>query len=200
MVFSGEEQMMAELTRGRSAMLMTGHYCNWEWALSVSFYTPEDAEVYPVYQQLNNPDFNRLMLEIRSNLGGVCIEKNELVRSMFRMRKEGNKGIFGMISDQSPMAQFIRFRMNFLNQDTPVFLGTEQLARKYDCPVFYLDIQRVKRGYYKCQVIPVTLEPAATNEYEITSSFMHLLEGSIRRQPEFWLWSHNRWKHSNKES
>jgi len=63
--------------------------------------------------------------------------------------------------------------------------------------VFYLDIQRVKRGYYECKVVPVALEPSSTAEYEITNRFMSMLETSIRRQPEFWLWSHNRWKHSN---
>lgn len=197
MVFSDEELIMEQLRQGKSAMLMTGHYCNWEWALSVSYYTPEGTAVYPVYQRLNNPDFNEYMLQIRGHLGGHCVEKDDLVRSIFKMRKEELVGIFGMISDQSPMKKFIRYRMNFLNQDTPVFLGTEQLARKYDYPVFYLDIQRRKRGYYECKVVPVSLEPSTTPEYEITNRFMSMLETSIRRQPEFWLWSHNRWKHSD---
>lgn len=197
MVFTNEEVMMEQLRKGRSALLMTGHYCNWEWGLSISYYTPEGTAVYPVYQRLNNPDFNRYMLQIREHLGGYCVEKEELVRRMYRMRNEGVIGIFGMISDQSPMKKFIRYRMNFLHQDTPVFLGTEQLARKYNYPVFYLDIERRKRGYYECKVVPVSLEPSTTSEHEITNRFMSMLETSIRRQPEFWLWTHNRWKHSN---
>lgn len=197
MVFSNEDLMMEQLRMGKSAMLMTGHYCNWEWALSVSYYTPQGAAVYPVYQHLNNPEFNEYMLQIRGHLGGHCVEKDDLVRRIYTLRKEGLVGIFGMISDQSPMKKFIRYRMEFLNQDTPVFLGTEQLARKYDYPVFYLDIRRIKRGYYTCEVVPVSLEPSLTAEHEITNRFMKLLETSIRRQPGFWLWSHNRWKHSN---
>lgn len=197
MVFSNEELMMEQLRKGKSVMLMTGHYCNWEWGLSVSYYTPDGFKVYPVYQRLNNPGFEELMLEIRGHLGGDCIEKDELVRTMFRLRNENKQGIYGMISDQSPLKKFIRYRMEFLHQDTPVFLGTEQLARKYDYPVFYLDIRRVRRGYYECEVVPVSLEPASTAEYEITNRFMSMLEQSIHRQPEFWLWSHNRWKHSN---
>lgn len=197
MVFSDQELMMEQLRRGKSAMLMTGHYCNWEWGLSVSYYTPEGSTVYPVYQRLNNPEFNEYMLQTRGHLGGQCVEKDELVRTIYKLRNQGLVGIFGMISDQSPMKKFIRYRMNFLHQDTPVFLGTEQLARKYDYPVFYLDIQRVKRGYYECKVVPVALVPSSTAEYEITNRFMSMLETSIRRQPEFWLWSHNRWKHSN---
>jgi len=197
MVFSNEQLMMDQLRQGKSVMLMTGHYCNWEWGLSVSYYLPDGCKVYPVYQRLNNPAFEELMLEIRGHLGGQCIEKDELVRTMFKLRKEHKHGIYGMISDQSPLKKFIRYRMEFLHQDTPVFLGTEQLARKYDYPVFYLDVRRVKRGQYACDVVPVSLEPAATAEYEITNRFMSMLERSIRRQPELWLWSHNRWKHSN---
>jgi KDO2-lipid IV(A) lauroyltransferase len=197
MVFSNEELMMEQLRKGKSVMLMTGHYCNWEWGLSVSYYTPDGFKVYPVYQRLNNAGFEELMLEIRGHLGGYCVEKDELVRTMFRLRKENKHGVYGMISDQSPLRKFIRYRMEFLNQDTPVFLGTEQLARKYDYPVFYLDIRRVGRGYYECEVVPVSLEPALSAEYEITNRFMLMLEQSIHRQPEFWLWSHNRWKHSN---
>lgn len=197
MVFTDHELMMDYVKQGKSVMLMTGHYCNWEWALSVSYYMPPGTTVYPVYQRLNDPAFNKLILQIRGNLNGECVEKDELVRTMFRLRSEAKCGLFGMISDQSPLPRFIRYRMNFLNQDTPVFLGTEQLARKYNYPVFYLDIQRVRRGYYQCKVVPVSTEPSITSEYEITTRFMHLLQDSIERQPQYWLWSHNRWKHSN---
>jgi len=72
------------------------------------------------------------------------------------------------------------------------------LAKKYDYPVYYLDIKRVKRGYYHAVVIPIASNPTETEEYEITKKFMFILEKNIREQPEFWLWSHNRWKHSKK--
>lgn len=195
--FSGEELMLDTLRNGKSVFLMMGHYCNWEWVLSGSGYMPDGVGTYPIYQRLNNPDFEKLMLQIRGNLGGQCIEKDNLVRTIFKLRNEGKCGMFAMISDQSPMKKFIRYRMNFLNQDTPVFLGTEQLARKYDYPVFYMDMKRIRRGYYHCEVKTVTLQPQEEPEYEITTRFMRLLEDSIRRNPAFWLWTHNRWKHSN---
>ena len=198
MVFENLELLTAQAEEGKSVMLMTAHYCNWEWLSIISTYLPSDFKAYPAYQQLQNKHFDKLMLDLRNRYGAVSVEKDDLVRMMLNMRKEGKKGVFGMISDQSPMARFIRFRLEFLHQDTPVFLGTEQLAKKYDYPVFYLDIQRVKRGYYKAVVEPLSLNPTATAEHEITIAFMHRLEKDIHARPEFWLWSHNRWKHSKK--
>jgi len=84
----------------------------------------------------------------------------------------------------------------FLNQDTPVLTGTEVLARKFEYPVYYGEITRIKRGYYKCEFIPVSLEPTQTQEFEITEKYMQLLQKTIVAKPEYWLWSHKRWKHT----
>ena len=200
MIFENLELLTAQAQEGKSVMLMTAHYCNWEWLSIICAYLPDDFKAYPVYQQLKNKHFDKLMFQLRNRYGAVNVEKDDLVRTMLNMRREGVKGVFGMISDQSPMARFIRFRLDFLHQDTPVFLGTEQLAKKYNYPVYYLDIQRVKRGYYKAIVEPVALMPSETSEYEITKAFMLRLEKDILQRPEFWLWSHNRWKHSKKSA
>jgi KDO2-lipid IV(A) lauroyltransferase len=196
-VFHNDEIIQEFLKKGRTVMLMTGHYCNWEWSFSYHLHTPPNVAVCAVYQQLNNRHFDQFMLALRSRMGGHLIEKNDLLRTMHRHRTDAVTAVYGMISDQSPQRQFIRYRLNFLNQETPVFLGTEQLARKYDYPVFYIDIQRIKRGVYQCNAVPVELEPSKSAEFAITNRFMQLLETSIHRQPEYWLWSHNRWKHSN---
>ncbi len=199
MKFENMDLLLEQSRQGKSVMLMTAHYCNWEWALVINYHLTPDFLVYPVYQQLRDKHFDQLIYKIRSSYGAVNVEKDELVRKMLMMRKIGINGVFGMISDQSPMAHFIRYRMNFLNQDTPVFLGSEQLAKKYDYPVYYLDIQRVQRGYYRAVVKPIALNPTQTSEYEITTRFMKQLEEIILDKPEYWLWSHNRWKHSKKK-
>ncbi|MEA4983505.1 MAG: lysophospholipid acyltransferase family protein [Paludibacter sp.] len=196
MAFENLELLTAQAEQGKSVMLMTAHYCNWEWTSVICLHLPSDFKAYPVYQELKDKHFDKLMFQLRNRYGAVNIEKRDLIRTMLNMRNDSEHGVFGMISDQSPMARNIRFRMDFLHQDTPVFLGTEQLAKKYDYPVFYLDIQRVKRGYYKAVVEPLTLTPTETAEYEITKAFMQRLEKDIQQRPEFWLWSHNRWKHS----
>lgn len=198
MTFDNLDSLVKHAEQGKSVMIMMGHYCNWEWNIVFSLFMPEWIQCSPIYQRLKNKQFDALMLRLRSRYGAVNIERNKLIRSILEMKKEGVTGAFGMISDQSPKEKIIRYRMEFLNQDTPVFLGTEQLAKKYDYPVYYLEVRRLKRGYYKGTFIPISTNPVATEEHEITTKFMQMLEQTIQDRPEFWLWSHNRWKHSKK--
>jgi Kdo2-lipid IVA lauroyltransferase/acyltransferase len=198
MTIENLDLLVRHAEQGKSVMLMTGHYCNWEWAAAIGLHFPKDFVLYSIYQKLTNKKFDQFMLKLRSLYGGMSIEKNNLIRTILDMKKSGEKGVFGMISDQSPKASSIRYCLNFLHQDTPVFLGTEQLAKKYDYPVYYLDIKRVKRGYYHAVVVPIAPDPLVTTEFEITTKFMQCLAQSIQEKPEYWLWSHNRWKYTKK--
>jgi Kdo2-lipid IVA lauroyltransferase/acyltransferase len=189
--------IMEQYAKGRSIMLMSAHYGNWEWASAFALKLPEDMQIYNVYKRLNNKKFDNFMLEIRSKFKGQSVEIHNLLRTMVNLRKEGRVSVFGMISDQSPWVGNINHWNTFLNQDTPVITGTEQLAKKFDYPVFYIHIHRVKRGYYKFEYIPVSLEPTLTSEFEISNKYMEILEKKIQAAPEYWLWTHNRWKHSH---
>lgn len=189
--------IMEQYAKGRSIMLMSAHYGNWEWASAFALKLPEDMQIYNVYKRLNNKKFDNFMLEIRSKFKGQSVEIHNLLRTMVNLRKEGRVSVFGMISDQSPWVGNINHWNTFLNQDTPVITGTEQLAKKFDYPVFYIHIHRVKRGYYKFEYIPVSLEPTLTSEFEISNKYMEILEQKIKAAPEYWLWTHNRWKHSH---
>jgi KDO2-lipid IV(A) lauroyltransferase len=194
--FKGVDLMTAHQSEGKSVMMMTSHYGNWEWGALIGYHLPADFMLHPVYQKLKNRHFDKLIFRLRSISGCVNIEKDELVRKMLQMKNNGKYGIIGMVSDQSPAKHFIRYRLQFLNQETPVFLGTEQLARKYNYPVYFMDIKRPKRGYYDIEIIPIAVKPGETKEYEITTRYMQLLEEKIKKQPELWLWSHKRWKYA----
>ncbi len=189
--------IMEQYAKGKSIMLMSAHYGNWEWASAFALKLPKDMQIYNVYKRLNNKKFDNFMLEIRSKFKGQSVEIHNLLRTMVNLRKEGRISVFGMISDQSPWVGNINHWNTFLNQDTPVITGTEQLAKKFDYPVFYIHIHRVKRGYYKFEYIPVSLEPTLTSEFEISNKYMEILEKKIQAAPEYWLWTHNRWKHSH---
>lgn len=195
MVLENLELINEQAARGQSVMLMYAHYGNWEWSSTLCLSLPDHYKAFPVYRKLKNTHFDQLMIKLRNRYGAESIEKDNLVRKIWQIKQTGESGIFGMISDQTPRWKNIRYWMTFLNQDTPVFLGTEQLAKKYNYPVFYLDIQPVKRGYYKANIIPITLDPANTEEFEITTKFMRILEERINERPEYWLWTHKRWKH-----
>jgi len=195
--FGNIEPILEQLSKGKSVLAMTSHYGNWEWGSALSLLLPRESPLYGIYKKLNNKKFDQLMINLRSIFKGKTIETHNLFRTMVKMRKEGEIGVFGMISDQSPWVGNVNQWLKLLHQDTPVLDGTEQLAKKFDYPVVYIHIDRVKRGYYKCECIPIALEPKLTTELEITKKYFEILEQKIQSAPEFWLWTHNRWKHSH---
>lgn len=194
MAFCNIDVVLDQYEKGKSCLLMTAHYGNWEWASALSLYLPSDKPLYGIYKRLTNSNFDALMYELRTKSTGKNIEKKDLLRRMVRLKKDGELAMFGMISDQTP-SNNIHYWTPFLNQDTPVLIGTEALARKFDYPVYYGEITRIKRGYYKCELIPISLEPTQTSEFEIVEKYMRLLEKTIVAQPEYWLWTHRRWKY-----
>jgi len=199
MIYGNVDEIKKEFAKGRSVMLMTAHYANWEWMLNFpEVFQEANHDVYQIYKRLRNKGFDKLIYDLRSGYGGINVEKKELLRTMFQLKKESKIGIYLMVSDQTPNGRHINLWTPFLNQDTPTLTGTEQLAKKFDYPVFYADIHRIKRGYYRCDFLPISLDPLNEPEFDISVKYMKLLENTIREQPEYWLWSHRRWKHKRK--
>jgi KDO2-lipid IV(A) lauroyltransferase len=178
-----------------SVMLMTAHYCNWEWLSSLTMSLTYKNSQYNIYKRLKNEKFDTFMLQLRGKYGAGTIEMQDLFRSMLSKRSAGELATYGMISDQTPRSQSSRFWMTFLNQNTTVFVGTEQLAKKFNYPVLFLDICRVKRGYYTAEIKILESDPQNSKPNEITEKYMRMLEDKIKAQPEYWLWTHKRWKY-----
>ena len=118
---------------------------------------------------------------------------------MLEFRQAGQPVIIGYIADQKPHWVNIHHWVNFLHHDTPVLTGTERIVRKLNHAVFYADVRRIRRGYYEMTIRPITREPQKMADYELTDCYYKLLEESIQRAPEFWLWSHNRWSRTREE-
>jgi Kdo2-lipid IVA lauroyltransferase/acyltransferase len=195
MTYGNVESIIEQYALNKSVMIMTAHYGNWEWTLGFPLFMTGDHRSNPIYKRLRNKRFDKLIYSLRAKYGAELIEKRDLLRVMFRLQKEKKQGNFWMISDQTPNAFSIHYWTRFLNQDTPVVVGTEQLSKKFDYPVFYAEITCIKRGYYHCNFVPVTLEPNKTGEFEISEKYMQLVEKTIEANPQYWLWSHRRWKH-----
>jgi KDO2-lipid IV(A) lauroyltransferase len=176
-------------------MMFTAHYGNWEWMASLSLWLPKDKPACNVYKKLKADNFDKFMYNLRMRFGSRNIETQQTFRTLLSMKNNGQSATFGMISDQTPTAAGTRHWMTFLNQDTPVLVGAEQLARKFDYPVMFGSVSRVKRGYYRCEFIMLDENPKSAPEFEITEKYMRLLETKINESPEFWLWTHKRWKH-----
>ncbi len=200
MTVENVEELTQYADNKQTVIVMTGHYGNWEWSSAIGLHFPKNFMVYPVYRKLSNKYFDNFMIKLRSRFGAECVEKDQLLRKIFNNKNEGEYGVFAMIADQTPRWRNIRHWVQFLNQDTAVFSGTEHIAKKYNFPVYYMDIQRVKRGYYHTTFIPIALDPQNMAKNEITDIFMKILENKIIEKPEFWLWSHKRWKHKREKT
>ena len=199
--FRGVEQLEECFDHGQDCAAILGHYCNWEWlsATGLAFHRYPEAVMGLIYHPLYNEAFDRLFIDIRKAHGGDCIPKKDILRHLITYRRAGRRSLFGYISDQSPRWKDIHLFLPFLNHETPVFTGGERIMRKMNNAVFYVDMERPRRGHYVCTFRLVTLEPASLPDNEVTVRFFQMLETSIRRQPAFYLWTHNRWKRTKEE-
>ena len=199
MVFKGAELVDEVIESGQSCAVFLGHLCNWEWVTSLPLWVTPKAQCGQIYHPIENKDFDRLFLRSRQRMGAVCIPMADTLRKIIEFKKAGQPVVIGYISDQVPFWTNIHHWVDFLHHDTPVLTGMERIARKVNHAVFFLDVRRVRRGYYEAEFKLITREPQKMGEYEITDIYYRMLEQSIRRAPEFWLWSHNRWKRTREE-
>lgn len=177
--------------QNKSVIIVMGHYGNWEWAGN-TFSLLGKHQLYVIYHPLSNTYFNDLIIGMRTRFGTKLIEMKNTVRDMLSQKNELNATAF--IADQTPAPE-TAYWTKFLNQDTPVFWGTEKIARKINYPVLFTNVKRVRRGYYEIFVETLVENPAGTQVGEISELHTRRLEQEIILQPELWLWSHRRWKH-----
>ena len=199
MVFRGTETIDQVIADGQSCAVYLGHYCNWEWITSLPLWVSPQAQCGQIYHVLENKEFDRLFLTLRQRMGAVCIPMAETLRRLIQYRQQDQQVVIGYISDQVPFWNNIHHWCQFLNHDTPVLTGTERLARQTGHAVFYLDVRRLRRGYYEAEFRLITREPKQLGEYELTDIYFRELEASIRRDPSCYLWTHNRWKRTREE-
>ena len=199
MVFTGIEEMNELLEKGVSCAVYLGHYGNWELITSLPLWVSEKAQCCQVYHPLNNERFDKLFKSVREKHHALCIPMAETLRQVVSYRQKKQPIVIGYIADQAPFWNNIHHWVDFLNHDTPVLTGSERIIKKTGQAVFYGDVSRVRRGYYRCDFKLITNESAKYKDWEITDKYCQLLEETIRRQPELYLWSHKRWKRTREE-
>jgi Kdo2-lipid IVA lauroyltransferase/acyltransferase len=175
----------------KSILIVMGHYGNWEWA-GPSFTLSTGFQLVVIYRPLSNPYFEKMMSGMRTKFGTRITPVNNTLRDMVANR--GKITATAFIADQTASPENA-YWTKFLNQDTAVYTGPEKLAKKFNYPVVYMNVKRVRRGYY--EVTPELLfdQPKDTAEDEISERFTKRLEQEIILDPSIWLWSHKRWKH-----
>lgn len=180
-------------SEGKSIIAVSGHYGNWEMMNVLALDQKYQTNV--VYKSLTNQVFDVFWNKVRSKFGANLVPMQKVLRHIVSTRSR--LSITLLVSDQTPSSPDQQFYMRFLNQQTPVFTGVEKIARATGYPVVFCDISVVKRGYYSCRFIPLAENPKEFAENAITEAHVRYLEKMIIRAPEFWLWSHNRWKFNN---
>lgn len=180
---------------GKDVILVLGHYGNWEWGLLATSIISKH-EMVGIYKPLSSPFWNKQIKALRSKFGATLVSMQNSGR--YLLKKGTKPRLIGIIADQTPAKGELDYWTNFLNQETPVFTGTEKLAKKLNAPVVFVHIDRTTNGNFQMSFELITDNPKAHPEGEITNLHTQLLEDKIKSNPAQWLWSHRRWKHSRK--
>lgn len=179
--------------------LYLGHYCNWEWVASLSRSLPPGIHGGQIYHPIYNKAIDRFFLRLRNQFGGECIPMKNTLRRILELKRQNIPTVIGFISDQLPKWNSMHFFVPFLHRETAVFTGAEQIGRKVGAAYFFVDITRPRRGYYECTFRRMEYPEKPETEYDMTARFMRELEAAIRRAPQYWLWTHRRWKRTREE-
>ena len=194
--FTNIEELRQHEEHNRSVVLMCAHYGSWEWIFVLQTYIK--AKGYAVYKRLTNKYFDRLVKRIRAKYNSHLITTKETIPILIDAKKKGELTINGFISDQSPKPDKAFHWNDFMGIKVPIHTGAEMLAKRLDMSVVFFAVKKLKRGYYETTFTTLANNPTDFKDYEITDAFIKLVEKQIYEAPQYYLWTHKRWKHRDK--
>ena len=180
---------------GKNVILLAGHVFNWEWFTALTTIIPQENS-HPVYRKVNNSFWEEKVKTIRNRFSNKAVEAKEVIRHILRNPNDGNS-VYMFVADQTPHSSEVNFGINFLNQPTPAFIGYDKLSTRMDLIFVYCEMKKVKRGFYQVNYYRIFPDGEQFEEFEVVKKFHKLLENTINKRPDNWLWSHRRWKYSN---
>lgn len=187
-------EVMTDLEKkGKSIMLIASHYASWEWLLS--FNQKVSIKGIGVYKKLANKHFDKLVRDIRSKYNTELVPTNQTIPLIANNQRNNIQCIYGLASDQSPKADRIFHWQSFMGVEVPVHTGPEMLAKKYDMNVVFAKVKKIKRGYYELTIVPLSENAKSVPDFEITEAYIKEVEKQIAEAPEYYFWTHKRWKH-----
>jgi len=195
-VFTNIEHYQNLLKQQKSVVLMFPHYASWEWVIALAKFT--SCNSYAIYKKIKNKYFDKLIIRIRSKFGSFLIDAKSSVALIRKNQQQNVLSVYAFISDQTPRPQQTHFWGNFMNIKVPIHTGAELLAKKFDMNVVYLKIEKIKRGFYKTTFVSLVEPNQKTEKYDITKAFLKEVEKQIYEKPEYYFWTHKRWKYREK--
>jgi len=193
--FTNIEEIKKIEKENKSIILMCAHYASWEWIFIMQKYLNHKG--YAVYKRLANKHFDRLVKRIRAKYDTHLITTKETFKILTKSNSDNELTINGFLSDQSPKLTKAHHWKEFMGVKVPVHTGAELLAKRLDMAVAFFLVKKVKRGHYETTFTTITLNPNEYKDYELTDIFTKALQEHIYEAPEFYLWTHKRWKHRN---
>ena len=191
--FKGIEVVEDCFNRGKNIIMLGMHYNNWEWNSAAQLVTR--FLVLMIYNPARgNQAFEKFINHSREKWGGLCIPVHKSARSAFQFNKMGKQTGLWLAADQTPGANS-QFWTIFLNREAPFFTGPEKIAKKTNQPVFFSHVRKIKRGYYEAEYLLLFENPGELDDKDILLGYVKKMEEIIREEPEYYLWSHRRWKH-----
>lgn len=195
--FTNIERIHEYERSGKSLILMCAHYASWEWLIAIAPHTRYHTAA--IYKRIANKHFDKLVRDIRARLDTELIEAKASIEVIHEHKEKGIKAVYGFIADQSPQLTKARYWEQFMGHEVPVHTGAEMLAKKLDLNVAYCRVTKVKRGFYQATIVPLADDVQQVPNYEITSKYLREVEAQILEAPEFYFWTHKRWKHIGKK-
>jgi KDO2-lipid IV(A) lauroyltransferase len=180
---------------GKNIILLAGHVFNWEWINALARIIPQ-AHCHPVYRKVNNDFWENQMKKVRNKFGNEALEANEVILNIFRSKNNGDSA-YMFVADQTPHHAHVTYGLEFLNQRTPAFIGYDRLATRMDLVFIYCEMKKVKRGYYQVNYYRIYPEGEKFTENEVVRKFHKLLENTLHKHPDNYLWSHRKWKYQD---
>lgn len=190
-------ELIQKLEKERSIVILFPHYANWEWSSTINLYITS-SKGYAVYQRIKNKYFNNLVKSIREKNGTTLIETRETIKVIRKNQINKVPAIYGFLSDQSPQLSKAIYWQKFMGIKVPVHVGPEILAKRADLTVIYMHTEKIKRGYYSTTLKTLTTSPSTCPDYQITDMYLREVEKQIKAAPEYYFWTHKRWKHKDK--
>ncbi len=196
-VFTNVEEIHKLEKEQRSIILFMGHYASWEWIFILQ--THVNHKGYAVYKRLSNKYFDALVKRIRAKYNSHLITTRETIPTLIKAKKNNELTFNGFVFDQSPKLSKAIHWQDFMGVEVPVHVGAEMLAKRLDMVTLFLKVKKIKRGYYKATFSDIIRNTKDYNDYTITDLSLKRVEEQIREAPEFYFWTHKRWKHMGKK-
>lgn len=182
---------------GKDVILLGTHYANWEWLFSLNLKIKYNG--YAVYKKINNKYLNKKIEQTRGRFNTTLIPTKKILYEISKNTTKNIRSLYGFLGDQSPKTHKTHHWNTFLGVYVPIYTGAEFLAKKYDMAIVFFKTKKIKRGYYESILELLTDSPNNFKNYQLTDNFLKKAEEQIIEAPEYYLWTHKRFKHKDKK-